>query len=48
MNQPVYAHSRPGRPVAEWQPLEDHLKAVAEKARDFDRLANNFAVIQFG
>jgi CRISPR-associated endonuclease/helicase Cas3 len=30
-----YAHSRDGRPPEEWQKLEDHLHAVAEKARDF-------------
>jgi hypothetical protein len=30
-----YAHSLPGRPKEEWQPLEDHLKNVAEMARGF-------------
>ncbi len=30
-----YAHSLPGRPKKEWQKLEDHLKAVAEKASEF-------------
>ncbi len=32
-----YAHSLPGRPVKEWQPLEEHLKNVAELAADFAR-----------
>ncbi len=31
----VYAHSRPGKPPEEWQPLEEHLKAVADKAAEF-------------
>jgi len=30
-----YAHSLPGRPKEEWQPLDEHLKAVAERARKF-------------
>jgi CRISPR-associated endonuclease/helicase Cas3 len=30
-----YAHSKEGRPVAEWQPLDEHLKNVAELAADF-------------
>ncbi|MDD5007196.1 MAG: hypothetical protein PHC68_02185 [Syntrophorhabdaceae bacterium] len=30
-----YAHSLPGRPQEEWQPLEEHLKNVAEMARGF-------------
>jgi hypothetical protein len=30
-----YAHSKEGRPPEEWQPLEDHLKNVAEMARKF-------------
>lgn len=30
-----YAHSLPGRPPEEWQPLEQHLKNVAEMARGF-------------
>lgn len=30
-----YAHSLPGRPEPEWQPLETHLKNVAEKAAEF-------------
>jgi CRISPR-associated endonuclease/helicase Cas3 len=32
-----YAHSLPGRPVEEWQPLEEHLKNVAEMAAKFAR-----------
>jgi CRISPR-associated endonuclease/helicase Cas3 len=30
-----YAHSLEGQPPEKWQPLEDHLKAVAEKAAEF-------------
>ena len=30
-----YAHSREGRPPVEWQPLDEHLKNVAEMARSF-------------
>jgi CRISPR-associated endonuclease/helicase Cas3 len=30
-----YAHSLPGRPPEEWQPLEEHLKNVAELAKSF-------------
>ena len=32
---PKYAHSLEGRPTSEWQSLEDHLTAVAAKAREF-------------
>jgi CRISPR-associated endonuclease/helicase Cas3 len=35
MNQPAYAHSLPGQPPDKWQPLDEHLKSVAEMARDF-------------
>ena len=35
MNPIAYAHSLPGQPPEKWQPLEEHLKAVAEIARDF-------------
>ena len=35
MESEFYAHSREGKPPEEWQKLEDHLHAVAEKARDF-------------
>ena len=31
----VYAHSKPRRPIEEWQPLKSHLEAVAEKAAGF-------------
>lgn len=31
----AYAHSRPGRPVEEWEPLSHHLRAVAERAAGF-------------
>lgn len=30
-----YSHTKEGRPPEEWQPLEDHLKNVAEMARSF-------------
>ena len=30
-----YAHSRDGRPPATWQPLEEHLRAVARRAAEF-------------
>jgi hypothetical protein len=30
-----YAHSRKGKPPEDWDPLEDHLKNVAEMARGF-------------
>lgn len=39
MNQPLYAHSQPGRPVEEWQPLDEHLRAVAEMAKKFADLS---------
>jgi len=39
MKDEFYAHSRDGKPPEEWHRLEDHLKAVAEMARQF---ANNF------
>jgi len=32
---PFYAHSKPGCPVSEWQPLDQHLQNVAEKAKEF-------------
>ena len=35
MPQKFYAHSLPGGPMEEWQPLEEHLKNVAEMARGF-------------
>lgn len=35
MNKTCYAHSLPGKPPEKWQPLDDHLKAVAKKAREF-------------
>lgn len=31
----VYAHSSPGRPIDEWQPLEQHLRNVAARAAEF-------------
>lgn len=30
-----YAHTRDGAPPSEWQPLEEHLRAVAEQAAAF-------------
>ncbi len=35
MSEQYYAHSLPGIPPAEWQPLEEHLKNVAEMAKEF-------------
>ncbi|HBI41401.1 MAG TPA: CRISPR-associated endonuclease Cas3'' [Planctomycetales bacterium] len=32
---PIYAHSLPGRPPADWETLADHASAVAALARDF-------------
>ncbi len=32
-----YAHSLPNEPPDKWQPLEEHLKNVAELAADFAR-----------
>jgi len=34
---PFYAHTLPGRPPEEWQPLEEHLRNVAELAAEFAR-----------
>jgi CRISPR-associated endonuclease/helicase Cas3 len=34
-NKDRYAHSLPGRPIAEWERLADHLKAVGEQAAAF-------------
>ena len=35
MNRRYYAHTLDDAPEDEWQPLEDHLRAVAETAREF-------------
>lgn len=35
MNKKYYAHSKENEPPTNWQPLEDHLKNVAEMARSF-------------
>ncbi len=35
MTKKYYAHSLEGRPPSDWQPLEEHLKNVAEMARSF-------------
>ena len=35
MPKKFYAHSLPGRPPGEWQPLEEHLRNVAEMAKEF-------------
>ena len=40
-----YAHSKEGKPREEWHRLEDHLKKVAEMARDF---ANDFGAGEWG
>lgn len=34
-NNACYAHSREGRPLEDWQPLEDHLNNTAERCRQF-------------
>jgi len=36
-----YAHSRPDRPEAEWEPLDEHLSHVAEIAGDFAKWFGN-------
>jgi CRISPR-associated endonuclease/helicase Cas3 len=35
MPEKYYAHSLEGHPPEEWQRVEDHLKNVAEMAREF-------------
>jgi CRISPR-associated endonuclease/helicase Cas3 len=40
-----YAHSKEGSPPSEWQPLEEHLKNVAEIARKF---ADSFGAGDWG
>lgn len=40
-----YAHSLPGKPPQDWEPLEDHLKAVAELAGEF---AEKFGAREWG
>jgi len=35
VSEKYYAHTKPGRLVEEWQPLEEHLMNVAEMARTF-------------
>jgi len=42
---PKYAHSVAGKPVSEWQTLEDHLTAVAVKAQEF---AGEFGAEEWG
>ena len=37
MKSRYYAHSLEDRPPEEWQPLEEHLKNVAEMAAEFVR-----------
>lgn len=37
MSAEVYAHSRKGRPTAEWQTLQDHSSSVADLAKIFAR-----------
>jgi CRISPR-associated endonuclease/helicase Cas3 len=45
MNKEFYAHSKEGKPREEWHRLEDHLKKVAEMAREF---ANKFQAGHWG
>lgn len=40
-----YAHSKDGEPPERWQPLEDHLRGVAELARSF---ADDFGAGEWG
>jgi hypothetical protein len=35
MTEPFCVHSISGKPPSEWQPVEEHLKNVAELARSF-------------
>ena len=37
MPEPLYAHTRPGRPPEEWELLAEHLAAVAKRAAGFAR-----------
>jgi hypothetical protein len=30
-----YAHTKPGKPQSEWQPLDEHLKNVAGMTKSF-------------
>lgn len=45
MKDEYYAHSLEGKPPKNWQPLEKHLKNVAEKARTF---ADAFGAAEWG
>jgi CRISPR-associated endonuclease Cas3-HD len=45
MTQKYYAHSLDGKPPSEWQPLEEHLKNVAEMAAEF---ADYFGAPEWG
>ena len=40
-----FAHSLPGRPSEDWEPLEDHLHAVADLAAKF---ADKFGAAEWG
>jgi len=40
-----YAHSKEGKPPSEWQLIEEHLKNVAEMAREF---ADSFGAGDWG
>ena len=40
-----YAHSLEGRPPSEWEPLEEHLRRVAEMAEEF---AGRFGAAEWG
>jgi hypothetical protein len=41
MTKKYYAHSVPGEPPDKWQPLEEHLKNVAELAKSFAKDFNS-------
>ena len=42
MNKQYFAHTLPGKPAADWQPLEQHLKETEEKVKIF---AGTFAAV---
>ena len=44
MDKQYYAHSLDGKPPSNWQPLEEHLKNVAEMAKPFYPLCRTVVV----
>ena len=49
MEKKYYAHSLPGKPKEEWQPLEEHLENVADLAAEFQSIEGYLdeAVVEF-